>query len=254
MDDSGNPTRGVFEQIAVANAQVTKQAGVLVSVVVGTISNVDAIATAAEEISHEVTQVATAADEMSHQVRQIAEQSNEISQKVDATSKDSAHSVSQLQAGALQIGKVVGVINDITDRIHLLALNAKIEAARAGVAGACFSVVANEVGLLARSTAKATGDISEIISSMQQTTGLVVETIQRFQSVRDAVRSVDARIQEVGAFATTFAHSADQVSKQAGEIASGSAELTGEVCSFAEYVGELRTSSEHVTTLVSQMH
>src|SRR5207342_3768635 len=93
----------------------------------------------------------------------IAGEAVEQAQNTDAR-------ISQLSQAAARIGDVVDLIQTIAGQTNLLALNATIEAARAGAAGKGFAVVASEVKTLAEQTAKATGEISQQISSIQAAT------------------------------------------------------------------------------------
>uniref|UniRef100_UPI0035A6BDA0 methyl-accepting chemotaxis protein n=1 Tax=Pseudomonas fluorescens TaxID=294 RepID=UPI0035A6BDA0 len=140
----------------------------------------------------------SAMDEASASLQQIAEALSGTAQVMDT-----------LGARSQEIGGIVGVITAIADQTNLLALNAAIEAARAGEQGRGFAVVADEVRSLASRTRQATEEISTMIASIQQQTGhaistmeqgnrLMQEGLERNAKVAAALASIDEQSRSAG--------------------------------------------------------
>ena len=131
------------------------------------------VASASEEASTNVQSVASATEEMTSSVNEISRQVQESSriagEAVKQAQKTDAR-INELSQAAGRIGDVVKLITAIAEQTNLLALNATIEAARAGEAGRGFAVVASEVKALAAQTAKATEEIGTQIAGMQAAT------------------------------------------------------------------------------------
>lgn len=113
--------------------------------------------------------------ELTNEGRAMIEKARDVSDHIDSTIKELNSEVSVLNDNADQIAIVIAVINEISDQTNLLALNAAIEAARAGEAGRGFAVVADEVRNLAEKTSHSTKQIGETVSDMQKSISTVTQ-------------------------------------------------------------------------------
>ncbi|MCF5163992.1 HAMP domain-containing protein [Pseudomonas congelans] len=171
-----------------------------------------------EQQSGEITSMAGAVEEFSATSMNIADnmgnterlaQENAQQTRIGRTSMEEASSSLQQIATSLsstakvidtlgqrsqEIGSIVGVITSIADQTNLLALNAAIEAARAGEQGRGFAVVADEVRSLASRTREATDEISGMIASIQQETGNAITTMQQGNTLMQEGLSLNAKV------------------------------------------------------------
>ena len=196
------------------------------------------VASASEEASTNVQSVASATEELSSSVNEIGRQVQELARMAtDAVGQARATNerVSELTKAAARIGDVVELINTIAEQTNLLALNATIEAARAGEAGRGFAVVASEVKALAEQTSKATGEIGQQITGMQAATQELVSaikeisgTIERLSEISStiaaAVEEQGAATQEISRNVQQAAHGTQQVSTNITDVQRGASE------------------------------
>jgi len=162
--------------------------------------------------SNNVQTVASAAEELTASINEIMQQAVRSKEVVAIATEDariSNEKVAQLDESSRKIGEVVSLIQAIAEQTNLLALNATIEAARAGEAGKGFAVVASEVKELANQTSKATEEISSLITAIQSSSRESVESIAKIASV----------MSEVDGYTTAIASAVDQQGAATGEIA-----------------------------------
>jgi methyl-accepting chemotaxis protein len=161
-----------------------------------------------------VTTVANSIEELAASIGEIAAQatkSTEVAGRAVAESKRTVITMSDLGNAANRIGEVMGLIQAIAEQTNLLALNATIEAARAGEAGRGFAVVASEVKSLAAQTARATEDIATQIGSIQSATTDAAQAIEQVSSIID----------DMSAIATTVAATVEEQNSAVASIAEG---------------------------------
>jgi methyl-accepting chemotaxis protein len=218
---------------------------------------------AAETQKDQTNQVATAMQEMSSTVLQVSENSNKaaesarqageiaknggkvVSQTVEViqglanATRDTAAKIQELGKSSDQIGQIIGVIDDIADQTNLLALNAAIEAARAGEQGRGFAVVADEVRKLAERTTQATKEIAKMIKTIQEETQRAVEAMESgTKNVEDGVTSAT----KAGEALQDIIHASEQVGEMIVHIATAATEqssATEQVNSNMEQIAKL---------------
>ena len=171
----------------------------------------DEAAQAAETATGNVEAVASATEQLSASNGEISRQVSESTRISGAAVTEASHASDLIQSllhATDQIGEVVELITDIAEQTNLLALNATIEAARAGEAGKGFAVVASEVKNLANQTARATEEISQQIGGIQTSTRDAV----------GAIGSITGTIEDVNRIATEIAAQVEQQNAATSEI------------------------------------
>ena len=210
-------------------------------------------AAASGDASANVRDIASAADELAASVteidRQVA-QSNAIAAKAVNEAESTNAAVKELNEAAGRIGDVVKLITDIAEQTNLLALNATIEAARAGEAGRGFAVVASEVKALSGQTARATEDITAQIGGMQSAT---MRSIQAIGAIEHTIREIGEISGAIAAAVTEQGAATQEIARSVETAARRTNETAGEVSRVGEATAATRTSAAMVTTVAGDL-
>lgn len=215
-----------------------------------------AMASTVEEMSTSVSHVADQTTDASHLTQDVQAAAQEglsaingsvaIVEDVARIVEETAMLMRTLDENGHQIGVVVGVIKDVADQTNLLALNAAIEAARAGEQGRGFAVVADEVRKLAERTSSSTGEISRMVSMIQQSAAAVS------QKMEGAVDSVRSGVEKGGASRQLVAKIADSTLSStaiANDIANAMKEqriASEQIARRVEQVAQMAEANNHV--------
>ncbi|WP_373941102.1 methyl-accepting chemotaxis protein [Vibrio chagasii] len=231
------------------------------------------VATAMTEMSHSVQEVANSAQSsltMVQQVETASESGRQIMNtnistinQLETRLTESVSAVGELQQMSSQIGSILDVIRGIAEQTNLLALNAAIEAARAGEQGRGFAVVADEVRVLAQKTTQSTAEIETMISNLQsssKTASNVIEScmsdmdmsVQQASNANSAMEEIQALILEISHMSTHISQAAAEQSETSGDIARNIEDINHIADASYQAMSSIAEASQNLTILANQ--
>jgi methyl-accepting chemotaxis protein len=280
---------GLVRQVAATTTQLSALVGAVSSqaqrseqAMEGQRQETDQVATAINEMSAAAQEVANSAqhaaeaaretDQEGQSAKRVVDQSIESIHDLVGEVRSSSTSLENLRQDVQGIVGVLEVIRSIADQTNLLALNAAIEAARAGEAGRGFAVVADEVRALASRTQQSTGEIQSMINRLQSATSESVKAMQRASEMGDETRqqatcagaslqviatligTINSMNAQIASAAEEQTAVAEEINRSVHLIAVGVDEVASEAAQGAHTSRELNQLGERLQRLVEQFH
>ncbi|MEI6205189.1 MAG: HAMP domain-containing methyl-accepting chemotaxis protein [Desulfuromonadales bacterium] len=240
------------EEVARASRQLHSSAGQIAAGTEDVAAQTNTVAVASEEMaatSSDIARNCLSAAESSNRASDTARtgaavvrQTTDGMERIAVRVNNAAKTVEELGARSDQIGQIIGTIEDIADQTNLLALNAAIEAARAGEQGRGFAVVADEVRALAERTTRATREIGEMIKTIQSETRTAVSAIE--EGVSEVEKGTEYSVKS-GQALVQILDQINDVTMQINQIATAAEQQTNTT-------GGITSSIQQITSVVRQ--
>ena len=249
---------GIIEQVRGATHHLAQVAGQLVDVSSRTqngvqrqlsdtehlASTLHQLASTVQEVAHNTREAASAAKQADGEAREGAHTATNALGAISAMSQQleqAVHVIQRLDTDSRDIGRVIGLIREIAEQTNLLALNAAIEAARAGEQGRGFAVVADEVRTLAQRTQSATEEIETIIVKVQ---GRAQEAVSAIQTAEQKTESSVQSVEESATALATISGSVGVINRMNAQIATSSAEQSNVAEDISRKIGDISSVAQ----------
>ncbi len=252
-DEFDSRTAGIIKSLAAAATEMQATAAQMTSASNSTAHSSQVVASAANEADSNVQTVAAATEELSASSGEIARQISSVAEKSSRASGEAmrtSEQVKDLNSLADSIGDVIGAIKEIAEQTNLLALNATIEAARAGEAGKGFAVVADEVKKLATETASKTVEIDERVGKIQSAIRATVDAVGR---IINDVRDIDHSTATVASAVEEQNAATAEIGRNVAEASSGTQQVAQNIISVQRSAEETGESAGNLNVAANEL-
>ncbi|MEI6559104.1 MAG: methyl-accepting chemotaxis protein [Rhodospirillaceae bacterium] len=246
IDMFGSSVSGVFDSLSKASTtmaatalsmneasnETNVQVGIVTRAIGQTSENAQSVASASEQLTAAISEIG-----------RLIHASSDVAAHGASQSKDVVAKVEMLRQASERIGNIIGIISTIASQTNLLALNATIEAARAGDAGKGFAVVASEVKNLSQQTQKATVDISEQVTEIQNS---ISGTVDAVQAIGQTITQIHESTNEIAAAVTEQQSATDEIARNVQFVSSSADEIAQSIVLVRDSADQTITASAKV--------